>query len=193
VSTPQTRDRILDAAMRLFGDNGFRGTSITAIETEAGLTPGAGGIYHHFKSKEALLTAGIERQLGRLGALRDIRRIFSGLGDPRAELTLIARYALAELDSETELLRILFTEARARPQLVGDAVNTLVTQSYGAFAGWLRDTGGFAEQRAGAVAAVALGGLLANRMTRTMLGEHAPAVEDDTFVATWVDMVLGVL
>src|SRR4051812_33208676 len=101
-----TRDRILDAAMELFGRNGFKGTSITAIESAVGLTPGAGGIYRHFPSKQALLEAGIERHLGRLSALRDIRTILGDLGDLRIELTLLARYALAELDREADLLRI---------------------------------------------------------------------------------------
>jgi AcrR family transcriptional regulator len=94
-----TRERIIDQAMRLFSENGYSGTSITKIEAAAGLTPGAGGIYHHFKSKEALLAAGIERQLARLDALRDIRRVLGPLGDVKAELTLSARYILAELDS----------------------------------------------------------------------------------------------
>ncbi|MGH8967612.1 MAG: TetR/AcrR family transcriptional regulator, partial [Actinomycetes bacterium] len=66
LSTVATRDRIIDAAMELFSEHGYRGTSITQIEQAVGLSPGAGGIYHHFPSKEALLTAGVERQLSRL-------------------------------------------------------------------------------------------------------------------------------
>ena len=61
--------------MRLFSQHGYSGTSIAKIEAAAGLTPGAGGIYHHFPSKEAVLAAGIERQLARLGALREIRDV----------------------------------------------------------------------------------------------------------------------
>ncbi|MGH3521781.1 MAG: TetR family transcriptional regulator, partial [Mycobacterium sp.] len=79
LSTVATRDRIIDAAMELFSEHGYRATSITRIEQAAGLSPGAGGIYHHFPSKEALLTAGVERQLSRLAALRDIRRLFADL------------------------------------------------------------------------------------------------------------------
>ena len=59
-----TRERIVDEAMRLFSQHGYAATSIAKIEAAAGLTPGAGGLYHHFKSKEAVLAAGIERQLG---------------------------------------------------------------------------------------------------------------------------------
>ena len=120
-----TRERILDEAMRLFSERGFSATSIAKIEAASGLTPGAGGLYHHFKSKEAILAAGIERQLSRLDALRDIRRVLTPLGDLKAELTLTARYILAELDNESELLRILSSEARNRPQLLTVAVDRL--------------------------------------------------------------------
>src|SRR5258706_6510358 len=134
-----TRDRILDAAMELFGRHGYKGTSIVAIETAAGLTPGAGGIYHHFATKAALLEAGIQRHLDRLDALRDIRRILTGLGDLRAELTVLGRYALAELDHEADLLRIVLGEARSNPELVATAVDALVAATYTTFAGWLHE------------------------------------------------------
>ena len=70
-----TRERLIDEAMRLFGEQGYRATSVAQIEEAAGLTPGSGGLYHHFRSKELLLEAGIERHANRLRALRDIRVI----------------------------------------------------------------------------------------------------------------------
>ena len=48
-----TKERIIDEAMRLFGEQGYKGTSVIQIEKAAGLTPGAGGIYHHFSSKKS--------------------------------------------------------------------------------------------------------------------------------------------
>ncbi|HEY4823509.1 MAG TPA: helix-turn-helix domain-containing protein, partial [Solirubrobacteraceae bacterium] len=132
-----TRDRIVDEAMRLFSQHGYASTSVARIEAAAGLTAGAGGLYHHFKSKEAVLAAGIERHLARLDALRDIRRLLTPLGDLKAELTLIGRYILAELDSEAQLLRILVSEARSRPELLTAAVDQLVNSSLEGFAGWI--------------------------------------------------------
>jgi AcrR family transcriptional regulator len=79
VSTP-TKERIVDAAMQLFSQHGYRGTSVAQIEAAAGLTPGSGGLYHHFRAKEEVLTAGIERHLARLRALRDIRHLLADLG-----------------------------------------------------------------------------------------------------------------
>lgn len=53
------RTRILDAAMLVFRRYGFRRSSIEQAAEAAGLTRQA--LYHHFKSKEALFRAVIER------------------------------------------------------------------------------------------------------------------------------------
>ena len=53
------RTRILDAAMLVFRRQGFRRSSIEQAAEAAGLTRQA--LYHHFKSKEALFRAVIER------------------------------------------------------------------------------------------------------------------------------------
>src|SRR5947209_19461156 len=116
LSTAATRDRIIDAAMELFSEHGYRGTSITRIEEAAGLSPGAGGIYHHFPSKEALLTAGVERQLRRLAPLRDIRRLFADLRHLRTALTSAAPDVLAELHQGAQVLRLPARESRKRPK-----------------------------------------------------------------------------
>ncbi len=189
-----TRERIVDEAMRLFSEHGYAGTSIAKIEAAAGLTPGAGGLYHHFDSKEAVLAAGIERQLARLDALRDIRRVLTPLGDLKAELTLTARYILTELDSESELLRLLSSEARNRPQLLTTAVDQLVNSTFTGFATWIgeRAERPIAEEEATAIAAVGLGSLLSSRLLRDVLGIPAP-VDDETLVDTWVQLMIVAL
>jgi AcrR family transcriptional regulator len=53
------RDRILQAALTVFRRHGFRRSSIEETAEAAGLTRQA--LYHHFKSKEALFRAVIER------------------------------------------------------------------------------------------------------------------------------------
>jgi AcrR family transcriptional regulator len=193
VTSSSTRERILDAAMHLFGEQGYRGTSVVQIEKAAGLTPGAGGIYHHFRTKEAVLVAGIERHLARLNALRDIRQVLTGLGDLRVELVVTARYVLAELDNENELLRILVSEARSRPELVEGAVQQLVRATYAEFAAWLGERAGLPEDRAEAVAAVGLGALLSSRLLSGVLRIAATRIDDETFVATWVDMMIRLI
>lgn len=180
--------------MHLFSQHGYRGTSIAKIEAAAGLSPGAGGLYYHFKSKEAVLAAGIERQLARLSALREIRKVLTPLGDLKSELILIARYILAELDSESELLRILTTEARNRPQLLTSAVDQLVSSTLNGFAAWIgeRSDSPISDTQATALAALGLGSLLSNRLLRDLLGMPAQ-VDDETLVDTWVALMIGVL
>ncbi len=189
-----TRDRIIDQAMHLFSEQGYAATSIAKIEAAAGLTPGAGGLYHHFKSKEAVLAAGIERHLGRLDALRDIQRVLTPLGDLKAELTLTARYMLTELDSEAELLRILTAEARSRPEMLTSAVDQLVNSTFDGFAAWIDERLGTAkvDGKAQALAAVGLGALLSSRLLRDVLGIPTQ-VDDEVLVDTWVEMMLGAL
>lgn len=189
-----TRERIVDEAMRLFSQHGYKGTSITKIEAAAGLSPGAGGLYHHFKSKEAVLAAGIERQLARLSALREIRNVLTPLGDLRSELILIARYILTELDTESELLRILAIEARHRPQLLANAVDQLVSSTFAGFATWISERADppIPDAQVAALAALGLGSLLSSRLLRDLLG--APAqVDDETLVDTWVELMTSAL
>jgi AcrR family transcriptional regulator len=189
-----TRERIVDEAMHLFSQHGYAATSIAKIEAAAGLTPGAGGIYHHFASKEALLAAGIERRLARLLALREIRNVLGSLEDIEAELTLTARYVLAELDSESELLRILASDVRSRPQLLTAAVEQLVSSTFAGFASWISERAerSIQAEEANAISNFGLGSLLSSRLLRDVLG-IPPQVDDETLVKTWVKMMAAAL
>lgn len=182
-----TRERIVDEAMRLFSQNGYSATSVAKIEDAAGLTPGAGGLYHHFKSKEAVLAAGIERHLERLGALRRIREVLGSLGDLRVELKLTARYFLAELDEESELLRILASDIRNRPQVLTAAAEQLVGSALTGFAGWIAAEAEreMPAEEARALALFGLGSLLSSRLLRDVIGVTVP-VDDENLVDAWV-------
>lgn len=57
-----TKTRILDAAEKLFGKNGFDATSLRDITAEAQVNLAA--VNYHFQSKESLIDAIIERRLG---------------------------------------------------------------------------------------------------------------------------------
>jgi AcrR family transcriptional regulator len=68
VDLPTTKDRILDAAERLFGDRGFTDTSLRTITTEAGANLAA--VNYYFQSKDALIQAVFARRLGPLNQER---------------------------------------------------------------------------------------------------------------------------
>lgn len=57
----ERKQEILDAAERLFASKGFDNTSISNILEETGIARGT--LYYHFKSKEELLDAVIERMI----------------------------------------------------------------------------------------------------------------------------------
>jgi len=72
--TPPTRARILDAAVRRFGRVGYGDTSLEHIAGDVGISKAA--IYHHFRSKDAILAllietvrAGVQQQYEDLRAL----------------------------------------------------------------------------------------------------------------------------
>lgn len=58
---PDTKERILDAAEKLFGHNGFEATSLRDITTEAGVNLAA--VNYHFQAKESLFEAVIARRM----------------------------------------------------------------------------------------------------------------------------------
>ncbi|GAB6928274.1 TetR/AcrR family transcriptional regulator [Paenibacillus sp. JCM 10914] len=60
----ERRNEILDAADELFGLKGFDGTSTNNILEKVGIARGT--LYHHFKSKEDIMDALIERYSDRL-------------------------------------------------------------------------------------------------------------------------------
>lgn len=63
-----TQDRILDTAERLFGDQGYAGTSLRQIIAEAGVNLAA--IHYHFGTKEDLLDQLVKRKVGPVNAQR---------------------------------------------------------------------------------------------------------------------------
>jgi AcrR family transcriptional regulator len=185
-----TRERLVTEAMRLFGEQGYRATSVAQIEAAAGLAPGSGALYHHFKSKEALLDAGIDRQLDRRRAMRDIRALFGGLGDLRSELTMLGRYILSVLDEETQLLRIASRIPSGRSARLNEAYAALFDGLYAELADWVR---GWApsinQQDVTAISAVGVNALLGQRATGTLFHTPGAAIPDERYIAEWTAML----
>lgn len=70
------RQRLFDAAAKLFYEEGIRGVGVDAIAREAGTTKMA--LYRHFESKDALLTAWLEQLVVQYtGVLDELARRYS--------------------------------------------------------------------------------------------------------------------
>ncbi|HEX7323269.1 MAG TPA: TetR/AcrR family transcriptional regulator [Mycobacterium sp.] len=160
------------------------------MEAAAGLAPGSGALYHHFKSKEALLDAGIDRQLDRRRAMRDIRALFAGLGDLRSELTLLGRYILTVLDEETQLLQIASRIPSGSSARLNDAYAALFDGLYAELADWVRGTvSGITEQAATTIGTVAVNALLGRRATSTLFRTPVTGIPDERYLAEWTAML----
>lgn len=76
----RTRQALLDSAIRRFSLNGYRGTSVSEVARDVGLTPAA--VYAHFRGgKEELFTAAVDADAAALieGALSPVLEgIFDG-------------------------------------------------------------------------------------------------------------------
>ena len=62
----ETRQALLDAAERCFGEHGVEPTNVTTVAAEAGRA--VGSLYHHFTDKAGLVAAVVERALHDLAA-----------------------------------------------------------------------------------------------------------------------------
>jgi AcrR family transcriptional regulator len=185
-----TRERLVTEAMRLFGEQGYQATSVTQIEAAAGLAPGSGALYHHFKSKDALLEAGIDRQLDRRRAMHDIRTMFAGLGDLRIELTMLGRYVLTVLDEETQLLQIAARTPPDQSARLNAAYAALVDSLYADLSGWIKGwTPKISTRDANAVAAIGVNALLGKRATSTVFRAPGTDMQDEHYIAEWTAML----
>jgi TetR/AcrR family transcriptional regulator, cholesterol catabolism regulator len=93
-SADGTRERILTVALRLFYARGYRGTSLSAIADEVGIS--APSVYWHFESKHELCFACVRDELRRF--IEGIERGTQG-ADPRTRLGGFVRaYVLLKLE-----------------------------------------------------------------------------------------------
>lgn len=106
------REKVLDAALLVFGAKGLDAASMKDIAAAAGVTPGL--LYHYFDSKEALsLAVTVER-----GFLSEFRDLLSRAGDRPADVVLPE--VAAEFDRilrERTALVGLFISGLTKPEI----------------------------------------------------------------------------
>jgi TetR/AcrR family transcriptional regulator, cholesterol catabolism regulator len=96
------REAILDAAMHLFGKQGYTGTSMRDIATAVGVLPGS--LYAHIASKEALLVEIVEDGINRfLAAVRPHAHSDAAAAD-RLRAMVIAHVAIVADNPERSLV-----------------------------------------------------------------------------------------
>jgi len=95
LSTPDTKDRILDTAERLFAEQGYAATSLRAITSDAEVNLAA--VNYHFGSKDALLAALLHRRIDPVNAerLKMLTAHETENTDSRLDVQMILRAFLA--------------------------------------------------------------------------------------------------
>jgi AcrR family transcriptional regulator len=101
-----TVESLLDAAVEVFNDRGYDGTSMEDLARAAGITKSS--IYHHVRGKEALLGMALDAALAGLFAALDEPASLEG--PARSRLEHVLRRSVEVLDAElpnvTLLLRV---------------------------------------------------------------------------------------
>jgi AcrR family transcriptional regulator len=185
----------MSAAMALFAERGFDGTSVGEIEFGAGLAARSGALYQYFKGgKEELLRATIERELEAIDELGSVLDMLP-LGDLQAELTLIARWNLASLERRSQLSRFVRRDAARLPTDLRDTLyDRLVDQPYGLVVGWLRERLPSAERGPDLypLALILVEPMASYRSIRQTFGHVPDGIDDERFIAAWVQTALAV-
>jgi AcrR family transcriptional regulator len=191
--TENTRERLITAAMRLFAQHGYAGTTVGQIESEAGLAPRSGALYQYFKGKRELLDAAVERHVADLDQMQGAIDLLP-LGDLRAELTLMARWNLQDLERRRDLYRFLRKEGDRFPDLVATVYEQISERPLRRVADFLRQRyreAGADEPDAEALVAVMVQSMAAYRAHEDTFGKPPLAVSEERFVEAWVDLCLA--
>ena len=182
-----TREVLIDVALTLFATEGYRGTTIRKIEEAAGLAPGAGGMYRHFRSKDALLLAAVDRYRADVATFLGRAADLMQLGDVRAELRVAAKLFREFNERNEALLRVLILEQEAIPLTARRHFESAWEDGYRFYAQWLTQhlpAGGPTDVEAAAIqvfGSLAQYQLQAESFSRPPLG-----VEPDRFIEAWV-------
>lgn len=121
VPPAERREQLLDAALALIGQSGYRAASMEAIAREAGVAKPV--VYRTFETREALLTALLERERERAFATletampTDLTSV-----TPEALLTEGARGILAAVQSRPDAWRLILLPAGETPMEVREQV-----------------------------------------------------------------------
>lgn len=108
-----SRDKILESALRVFAETGFRGATTRRIAQEADVNEVT--LFRHFPTKEELITAAIEQDM----ALHPPPSLPVVPVNPEAEITAWCRDTLEHLSQKKAIIRKYMAELHEYPQVLG--------------------------------------------------------------------------
>ena len=189
----RTAERLIEAGLVLFAERGIDATPIVKIEAAAGLAPGSGAFYKHFRSKQELLDAAIADATVSTATGTDVLDAIGPL-NLTDQATLIARGTWAMLDTHRELFLVLHREHRHRPWDFGDDPTKWPGSGPAAVARWLAaltDTGRLDVSDPDALAVLLLDGLVAFWRRCQTDGDAPQGIDKERIIAAWIHLVVA--
>jgi AcrR family transcriptional regulator len=168
------REQLLDAAITVLGERGIHALTHRAVDTEAGLP--AGSTSNHFRTRDALLDAVVERFAARERALWEelAMRMYPTTPHELAEVLVAAAKTATGLQRRLTLARYaMLVEAGIHPSLRAQLLAT-GAQVNNWFMAWLRVAGSTDPERDAPI--------IMNHFTGVVL--HDLAIPDPTFDPT---------
>ncbi len=178
--------------MRLFGERGYAATSVAQIERAAGLAPGSGSLYKHFKSKEQLLSVGLDQLLSSRGST--LAALEQRPTEPAAALDGVARAGLARMEEDRDLNRILFRGLAEFPELLarfGDQEIARITRDLAALLATIAGDRGDNDWEA--LATVLQGATAHYWLLEDTFGAHPSGVSRERFVKAIVSLTVSAI
>jgi len=177
MSQSDTRDRILDATLRVFAEVGALGATTRRIAEEAGVNEVT--LFRHFGTKDVLL----EEALSRASHQAELIRLPREPSDPEAELTAWCRVHLRALHHVRALLRTSMSEFESRPEVSqsGCSMAGRVGADLARYLGQLQERGladAGADPRV--AAALLMGAVFSDALTRDIQPERYPLPPDES-------------
>lgn len=111
-SETETKQRILDAAQRLFASRGYNGTTTRDLAAKAGVAEGT--LFRHFENKKAILVE-VATQ-GWVELLTDLLTELSEMGSYKA-VAQVMRRRMMRMHENADMMRVCFMEAQFHPDL----------------------------------------------------------------------------
>ncbi|WP_043457723.1 TetR/AcrR family transcriptional regulator [Gordonia polyisoprenivorans] len=147
-----TRQRIITAALRLFGERGYAATTVAQIEGAAGLSAGSGSLYRHFRSKDQLLSVAVEERLADRGQWAQFFEPDFSVSTLMAQIApdatvvdtivLLCRVGLGRLAHDRDVTRILFRDNSVPPNALEVFRRNEFQQALGAISRGLAELAG---------------------------------------------------
>ena len=173
LSPPDNRSRILEAALKTFGERGFYGTTMEDVAAEAGITKGT--IYWYFKNKEELFSGIIDRYSPLPTIVKFITEV-THLDDEEV-LTQVATIFYEALEDRVDYFRVLFFEVQMFPQQAELVFTRYVSKLLGSFSYYLQQKmakGEFNKREPFLTTQAFFGTFILHFLAKRIISEHLP-------------------